>query len=98
VRVLKSKYIMDWEENKAAEIKKLTSSGVIPVYHDMERMQKEGNVDETMMIEARPLLMGQVAGVIDNILPAKQIIDEMVSDAVKQIKQMNGLISAGAKL
>ncbi|KAI9031982.1 2-nitropropane dioxygenase [Hyaloraphidium curvatum] len=100
MRVLRNAYIADWEENKADQIKKLTSSGVIPVNYDMERMQKEGGgeVDPKLMIEARPLLMGQVAGVIDSIKPAKEIIDEMVSGAAAQIRQMNSLVVGGAKL
>lgn len=49
------------------------------------------------MINARPLLSGQVAGVIDEILPAKKIVDDMVAGAVAQIKKMNTLVGA-AKL
>ncbi len=33
-----------------------------------------------------PFLMGQVAGVIQEIQPAKQIVDEMVREAVDMLK------------
>lgn len=42
--------------------------------------------------------MGQVAACIKDVQPAKQIIDEMMAEAVQQIKRSNSLISEGAKL
>lgn len=33
MRVVKNEYIMEWENNRAAEIKELTSKGIIPVVH-----------------------------------------------------------------
>lgn len=42
--------------------------------------------------------MGQVAAAINDIQPAKQIVDEMMAEAVKQIQRSSGLISAGARL
>lgn len=38
LRVRTNKYIRDWEENRAAEIKDLTSKGIIPVEHDLETL------------------------------------------------------------
>ena len=37
-------------------------------------------------------LSGQVAGGINQILPAKQIVDEMINEAIKVIKEGNKLI------
>lgn len=42
--------------------------------------------------------MGQVAAAITEVQPAKQIIDEMMAEAVKQIQRSSGLISGGAKI
>lgn len=42
--------------------------------------------------------MGQVAAAINDIKPAKQIMDEMMADAIQQIKRSNSLITDGAKL
>jgi NAD(P)H-dependent flavin oxidoreductase YrpB (nitropropane dioxygenase family) len=38
LRVRTNPYIANWEENRAAEIKELTSKGVIPVEHDFETL------------------------------------------------------------
>jgi hypothetical protein len=48
-----------------------------------------------------PFLMGQVAGAIHDIKPAKQIVDEMVSEAVHMLKLGQTFIEAapiGSKL
>lgn len=38
MRVRNNPYIKNWEENRAQEIKELTSKGVIPVEHDFETL------------------------------------------------------------
>jgi NAD(P)H-dependent flavin oxidoreductase YrpB (nitropropane dioxygenase family) len=38
LRVRNNAYITNWEENRASEIKELTSKGVIPVEHDFETL------------------------------------------------------------
>jgi len=83
MRVLKNDYIMDWEDNRQKEIKELTAKGVIPALHDIE--SKGASADD--MVSFRPLLMGQVAGAIDDIKPAKDIIDEMVSTAIQVLRR-----------
>jgi NAD(P)H-dependent flavin oxidoreductase YrpB (nitropropane dioxygenase family) len=40
-----------------------------------------------------PYLMGQVAGVIQDIKPAKDIVDEMVEEAVKMLSQGQSYLS-----
>jgi len=42
--------------------------------------------------------MGQVAAAIKDIQPAKQIIDEMMSEAVVQIERASSMIGASPKL
>jgi len=41
LRVLKSDYIMNWEENRSEEIKQLTAKGIIPVEQDMQEKIKK---------------------------------------------------------
>jgi len=65
------------------EIVELTSKGIIPVEHDIASRQ---DVDPMAMIKAMPLLSGQVAGAVTEILPAKQIVEDMVAMAVDMIK------------
>jgi NAD(P)H-dependent flavin oxidoreductase YrpB (nitropropane dioxygenase family) len=93
MRVLKNDYIMNWEENRSEEIKQLTSKGIVPVEHDMEIKIKKGEVSPTQIMEARPLLMGQCAGVINDIKSADEIIQEMVDTAVLTFKNKFKIIS-----
>ncbi|KAF8471297.1 2-nitropropane dioxygenase [Kalaharituber pfeilii] len=87
LRVRKNPYIQNWEENRREEIKKLTSKGTIPVEHDMEELEKEDKLDDETMDSARPWLMGKVAAVVTEKKSAKAIVDEIVAEAVEQLKK-----------
>ncbi|RDW64836.1 hypothetical protein BP6252_10487 [Coleophoma cylindrospora] len=76
LRVRRNEYIDQWEA-QPEKIKELTEKGVTPLEHDMN----EG-VDFDI-----PHLMGQVAGVIGDIKPAGHIVDEMVLEAAKMLRQ-----------
>ncbi|KMU78335.1 hypothetical protein CISG_06571 [Coccidioides immitis RMSCC 3703] len=91
MRVRMNPYIQNWEENRAQEIKELTSKGVIPVEHDFENLGDD--VDDDTLDNARPHLMGKAAAVVNEKKPAKAIVDELVSDAVAWLKKGNGMIS-----
>jgi NAD(P)H-dependent flavin oxidoreductase YrpB (nitropropane dioxygenase family) len=75
LRVRLNDYVKDWHA-RPQEIKKLTDAGVVPLAKDM---------DDGKDVDI-PFLMGQVAGVIGDIKPARQIIDEMVREAVDMLK------------
>jgi len=96
LRVRKNPYIANWEENRQAEIKKLTDSGTIPVEHDLE--QQGDDVSDEMMDQARPFLMGKVAAVVNEKKSARVIIDEMVGGAVECMQNGSGMIVAKSKL
>jgi len=96
LRVRNNPYIQNWEENRAAEIKKLTSSGKIPVEHDMETMGDD--IDDDTLDNARPFLMGKAAAVTNEKLPAKKIVDDMVSDAVKWMQTGNNFVVSKNRL
>lgn len=99
MRVLKNEYILNWENNRKEEVKKLTSQGIIPVTHDMETAAANNQeISAETMIAARPLLMGKVAGAVNEIKPAKEIVDEMVSGAIEALQRSSSFIHAGAKL
>jgi len=83
LRVRNNAYISNWEENRAAEIKELTSKGVIPVEHDFETLGDD--IDDDTMDNARPFLMGKAAAVVNEKKSAKAVVDELVSDAVTWI-------------
>jgi len=90
LRVRNNPYIQNWEENRASEIKTLTGRGKIPVEHDMETMGDD--VDDDTLDNARPFLMGKASAVTNDKLPAKVIVDDMVSDAVKWMATGNSFV------
>ncbi|KAG8699288.1 hypothetical protein FRC08_005389 [Ceratobasidium sp. 394] len=91
MNVYRTDYVKDWEDNRADEIKELTSKGIVPHYHEMEKHPEKS-------IMAHHYLMGNVAAVIHDVLPAKVIVDNMVSDAVKCIEAGNAMVGVRAKL
>ncbi|KAI5124335.1 hypothetical protein M0805_008942 [Coniferiporia weirii] len=91
LHVRKTEYVADWENNRQADIKELTSQGKIP--HDVE---VEKHPEKSL--PGRAWLMGKVAGAITDIKPAKEIVDEIVHTAAKSLKQSSTFILPQAKL
>lgn len=87
LRTKRNAWIDKWEA-QPEKIKELTEKGVVPLEYDMEK----GNDFDI------PHLMGVVAGVITSIQPARQIVDEMVSEAVEQLKQAQTFLGGKSKL
>mmetsp|Transcript_7778 Transcript_7778/g.16753 ORF Transcript_7778/g.16753 Transcript_7778/m.16753 type:complete len:349 (+) Transcript_7778:58-1104(+) len=85
-RVMKTPYVVDWETNRSDEIKKLTSQGTIPFAKDVQ----EGKASPS---EFFPSLMGQVAGAVTSIKPAKEIVHSMVQEAVASLQQNTATIA-----
>jgi len=76
LRVKINDYVKGWEVDRPEEVKKLCDQGVTPLQHDMDN-----DVDVDI-----PFLMGQVAGAIKSIQPAKVILEEMVTECVDILK------------
>jgi len=93
MRVLKTDYIMKWETDRQQEIRELTSKGIIPAVQDLEQKASKGEINPKQLAGARPLLMGQCAGAVKDIKPAKEIVEEMVVDAVVALRQSAALIT-----
>jgi hypothetical protein len=91
LRVRKNSYIQDWEANRQAEIKELTSKGIVPVEYDLEKLGDD--LDDEMFDNSRPFLMGKVAAVVNERKSAKAIVDELVTDAVSWLQRGNKMIS-----
>lgn len=79
-------WVRSWEVDRPDEIKRLCDSGVIPLKKDMD-----DDVDVDI-----PFLMGQVAGVIKKVQPAKEIMDEMVQECVDVLSAQQSYLG-GAK-
>jgi hypothetical protein len=75
--VLKTPYISEWEERQQ-DIRQLCAQGTIPFIRDLEEKGAE-------LMKQRPLLMGQVAGAIREIKPAREIVDEMMKGAMEAL-------------
>ena len=84
LRVRMNDYIKSWEVDRPEEVKKLCDSGIVPLQKDMD---DEKDVDI-------PFLMGQVAGTIDKIQPAKEIVEEMVAECVEMLRNQQSYIGA----
>lgn len=103
MRVLKTQFNEELN-SKSDEINELINKGVIPIQHHIDESEKKIKKGEmkmptpSEMVAMRPLLMGQCAGAIDDILPAKQIVDDMVRVAIQTIHSMNSKIVQRAKL
>jgi len=68
-------YIKNWE-SRPDEIKRFTENGIVPLVRDMDQGK---DIDI-------PFLMGQVSGIIKDIKPAKQIVEDMVQEAVEMLR------------
>ncbi|KAI1093561.1 NPD-domain-containing protein [Rostrohypoxylon terebratum] len=99
LRVRNNPYIDYWENERQAEIKELTSKGILPYEHDLERASngdteipgiKKGSKDEDvdeMMDQFRPFLMGQCAALVNERKSAKAVVDEFIADATEALSQ-----------
>lgn len=84
LRMKLNDYVRNWEA-QPARVKELTDRGIVPMMYDLEQ---ENEVD-------MPFLMGQVAAIIDQIQPAKEILEDMVRLAVQQLKLGATFIEGG---
>lgn len=89
LRMKTNAYIRKWHEERAAEIKELCDKGIVPIEHDFE------NGDDSIDL---PHLMGQVAGLVDKVQPAKEIVDDMVKEAVEMLKLGNTYLGGKSRL
>jgi NAD(P)H-dependent flavin oxidoreductase YrpB (nitropropane dioxygenase family) len=52
LRALSNAYISDWETNRQAEIKELTSQGIVPLEHELDKLHAEGKLTEEIQDNA----------------------------------------------
>ncbi|KAG6908889.1 hypothetical protein DXG01_002867 [Tephrocybe rancida] len=90
LRVRKTPYVQDWEENRQAEIKDLTAKGIIPHIHELEKHPEKS-------LQGRPWLMGRVSALIDEVLPAQVIVDRMVAEGAEMLALGGSLVKSNAK-
>lgn len=71
----------------------LGRSDAVPEYEIDRRTD-----DDTFGARTWPHLLGKCAAVIDEIKPAAQIMDEMVSEAIEVLQSSSKLIVSSARL
>jgi len=82
MRVLHNEFARSWEEDKHAEKIALQNKGTIVAEHFMNNMT-EKEEEDFQLFKFLPLLMGQAIGAVKEVKPAKEIIEDMVADAVQ---------------
>ena len=68
LRARMNEWVRRWE-SQPEKIRELTEQGIVPMAYDMEN-----EADDLEM----PFLMGQVAAIIKDVKPAKEIIEELI--------------------
>jgi len=91
LRVRRTPYVDDWNNNRQAEIKELTSKGILPAEHELEQHPEKS-------MQARTFLIGRISALIHDVLPAKTIIDNMVKEAAEIFQHNAAMVQVKAKL
>eukprot|EP01065_Artemidia_motanka_P042415 TRINITY_DN5694_c0_g1_i1.p1 TRINITY_DN5694_c0_g1~~TRINITY_DN5694_c0_g1_i1.p1 ORF type:complete len:376 (+),score=143.51 TRINITY_DN5694_c0_g1_i1:73-1128(+) len=91
-RMYKTEYVKSWEGPRKAEMAALLQQGIIPHDSEVKKHRREGKT--LSMVTTQPLFIGQAAGGINSILPAKTILDTMVRDAAEMMRKNASRLSA----
>ncbi|GLB35130.1 putative IMP dehydrogenase / GMP reductase domain containing protein [Lyophyllum shimeji] len=85
--VRRTPYVAEWETKRRAEMEALLAEGKVP--HEVELQNHPER-----SIAGFQWLMGRVAGSINDVKPAKEIVDDLVTTAAASLKNAQGLIRA----
>eukprot|EP01061_Rhynchopus_euleeides_P007207 TRINITY_DN1619_c0_g1_i4.p1 TRINITY_DN1619_c0_g1~~TRINITY_DN1619_c0_g1_i4.p1 ORF type:complete len:378 (+),score=154.63 TRINITY_DN1619_c0_g1_i4:60-1136(+) len=85
LRTIKTPFVMEWENTRQEEIRELTSKGVVPYAKQRDEALATGK--PFSIAKTRMLLAGQVAGSINSVLTAKQIVDSMTHGAARILQE-----------
>lgn len=91
MNVRKTPYVAEWETKRREEMEQLLAAGNIPHVVELEKKPEQS-------VAGRLWLMGRVAGSINEIKPAKDIVDELVKTAAQALTAANNLKVVRAKL
>ncbi|KAI0972653.1 NPD-domain-containing protein [Xylaria arbuscula] len=106
LRVRTNAYIENWENERQAELKELTSKGILPYEADLDKIANgtgegsgssedggsEEDVDD-LMDQFRPYLMGKCAALVNESKSARAVVDEFVDDASAALKAGSQLVA-----
>jgi len=97
MRIRKDEYVEDWENNRKTEMMKLAKKGIIPVKND-EKLYKDGKIVPSSFKNKTCWLLGQCSGMVTEVTPAKQIIEEMMSQCVAILRRNTSRIQPVSRL
>lgn len=96
LRALATPYVRDWETNRSEEIRQLQSKGIIPMYHEMDKLEKVGGITEEIEDQSAVRPMGQVSGLVNTPnQTAAEIVAEMMEGAVKVLGDSQMFLRGG---
>ncbi|KAK5261241.1 hypothetical protein LTR40_002610 [Exophiala xenobiotica] len=86
LRALATPYVRNWETNRGDEIKALQAKGVIPLYHEMDKLDKIGGITEEIEDQSTLRPMGVVSAMVNTPnQSAAGIVREMMDEAVRML-------------
>jgi NAD(P)H-dependent flavin oxidoreductase YrpB (nitropropane dioxygenase family) len=95
LRALRNPYLTDWEQNRAAEIKDLTSRGIVPLVHELDKLHESGKLTDEIEEGAAMRPAGIVAGSVNKPgQTAAEIVTDMVEGAQKSLAQARSVLQA----
>jgi len=94
LRILKNKFVEEWEEHRQKDIREYASQGTLPIVPLMTEKVEKGEISATQAQAHRPYLMGQAAAMVNDIQPASVIIETMVSQAITILRHVNNSIKS----
>jgi len=97
MRIRKDPYVEEWEQERKSEMMKLAAKGIIPAKNDV-KLHKEGKTVSALFKERTCWLIGQCSGAVNEVKPAKQIIEEMMTQCVAILRKNNSRIQPLSKL
>lgn len=93
LRARRNEYLEGWEkEERRGELKGLLERGLRPMERDLEEGREEVDF---------PFLMGEVAAMIEDVKPAREIVEGMIREAVECLERGQGYLEidrGGSKL
>lgn len=91
MRVNKSDYVLNWENNRREERDALLSSGKRPYKTDLTTNEEKGT--PLSFVDTYPSIYGQACGGIEKVQPAAEIVNDMITQAIEVLKANSTLVS-----
>eukprot|EP00937_MAST-01D_sp_MAST-1D-sp2_P000683 g683.t1 len=104
LRVVRNEYVMGWEA-RTDEKKRLLARGIIPRSHDAGKLGANKSVPASgrwnnvigkqgTLPDGSAVAVGQIVGSINKIMPAKDIVAEIMADLVQTVRMFQGMAVA----